>query len=64
MILVVSIALAAAMLAVLATLFFGLYSMTRGGEFAIKHGNRFMRARVLSQALAVSLFLLLLLLRN
>ncbi len=61
---VVSIALAAAMLAVLAALFGGLYSMTRGGAFARKHGNRFMRARVLLQALALLLFLILLLARN
>ncbi len=49
------------MLAVLAALFGGLYAMTRGSEFSRKHSNRFMRARVFLQALALLLFLLLLL---
>ncbi len=64
MTLIVSVALATAMLAVLVALFCGIYSMTRGGAFARKHGNRFMRARVLLQALALLLFLLLLISRS
>ena len=64
MTLFVSIALVVAMLSVLAALFLGVYSMTRGGEYARKHGNRFMRARVLLQGLAVLLFLILLLSRS
>jgi hypothetical protein len=47
-----------AMLAVLATLFIGLFSMARGGEFAAKYSNKLMRARVWLQGIAIVLFLL------
>lgn len=47
-----------AMLAVLGTLFIGLFTMARGGEFAAKHSNRLMRLRVWLQGLAIVLFLL------
>ncbi len=59
--LLITILLGGAMLAVLLALFGGLYAMTRGAEFSRKHSNRFMRARVILQALALALFLLLLL---
>jgi len=36
----------------------GIISMSRGGDFNKKYGNRFMQARVACQALAI-LFLLL-----
>jgi hypothetical protein len=49
--------IAAALAAVIGTLFFGLFSMTRGGEFERKHANRLMWLRVASQALAVVLIL-------
>lgn len=47
-----------AMLAVVAFLFLGLFSMARGGEFNRKYGNIFMRYRVAAQVVAVLLFLL------
>ncbi len=55
---VVPILLATALLAVLAVLFTGLFSMARGGEFNRKHGNRLMRWRVALQGLALALFAL------
>jgi len=45
-----------AMLAVLASLFVGLFAMARGGEFNAKYGNKLMRLRVLFQGVAVILF--------
>ncbi|WP_041785607.1 twin transmembrane helix small protein [Rhodospirillum centenum] len=53
--------LIAAMLAVLGTLVIGLVAMARGGEVALRHGNRLMRLRVALQALALVLFVLVLL---
>ena len=46
-----------AMLAVLATLFVGLFAMAQGGEFNRRHGNRLMRLRVLLQGIALILFI-------
>lgn len=43
--------------AVVLVLFAGIIAMARGGEFARRHGNRIMRARVALQALAVLLML-------
>lgn len=45
-----------AMLATLGVLFFGIFTMARGGEFNRKHSNRLMRARVLLQGLALLIF--------
>ena len=53
--------LALAMLAVLATLGIGLFSMVKGGEFNKKYGNKLMRLRVFLQGLALALFALVLL---
>lgn len=50
--------MALAMLAVLATLGLGLFSMVKGGEFNKKHGNKLMRWRVGLQAVALILFVL------
>ena len=47
-----------ALLAVLAVLFMGLFSMARGGEFNQKHGNKLMRWRVGLQGLVLVLFVL------
>lgn len=46
-----------ALLCVLAALGLGVIGMLRGGEFNEKYGNKLMRARVASQALAVILLL-------
>ncbi len=62
--LVLNILLAATMVAVVGVLFTGLAGFAKGGEFDRKYGNKLMRLRVGTQALAVSLLLLLLLLRN
>lgn len=48
----------AAMVAVLAALGMGLFSMVKGGEFNKKYGNKLMRTRVTLQGLALALFLL------
>lgn len=50
-----------AMIAVLATLGAGLVSMTKGGDFNARYGNRLMRWRVILQGVAVVLFVLALL---
>ena len=47
-----------AMLLTLGVLFLGLFSMARGGEFAKRNSNRFMRWRVIMQGIAVVLFLI------
>jgi hypothetical protein len=51
------IALIVTMLAVLAVLFVGIFSMVRGGEFNRKYGNKLMRARVILQGVAILLFI-------
>lgn len=43
-----------ALLAVLLTLGYGLYTLYRGGEFARSRSNKLMRLRVLLQAVAVA----------
>ena len=50
------ILMALAMLGVLVSLFTGLVSMARGGDFNRRNGNKMMRMRVLLQGLAVLLF--------
>ena len=50
--------IAATLVAVIATLFAGLFAMARGGDFNARWGNRLMRMRVGLQGLAVALFLL------
>ena len=46
------------MLAVLAALVLGIFSMAKGGEFNKKYGNKLMRARIFLQAGALALFAL------
>ena len=48
-----------AMLATLGVLFFGIFTMARGGNFNLKHSNRIMRARIVLQGLALLLFALI-----
>jgi Hypoxia induced protein conserved region len=48
--------LLAAMAATIVSLFMGLFSMARGGEFDKRNANRFMRLRVICQAVAILLF--------
>ncbi len=50
-----------AMIATLGALFLGIFSMAKGGEFAQRNSNRFMRWRVALQALAILLFVVLIL---
>lgn len=52
----------ATLIAVVATLFSGLASMSKGGDFNRRHGNRLMRLRVGLQAFAVLLFVIYMLL--
>lgn len=58
---VFTILLAAAMAGVLLVLFVGIGAMARGGEFNRRYGNRLMRLRVVLQAVAILLFILLIL---
>jgi predicted membrane metal-binding protein len=58
------ILLAISLLAVLGVLFTGLFAFVKGGEFHRKHGNRLMQLRVTAQAVAVTLVLLLVLIRT
>ncbi len=56
--LIIDILIAASLLAVLASLFMGLVSLTRGGDYAAANSNRFMQWRVKTQAVAVILLLI------
>ena len=51
-----------AVLATLGILFFGIFTMARGGEFNLKHSNKIMRARVVMQAVALLLFVIIMVL--
>ena len=53
-----TILMIAAMVAVLASLAVGIFSMVKGGEFNKKYGNKLMRTRVTLQGLALALFVL------
>ncbi len=46
-----------AMLATLVVLFFGIFSLVRGGHFRERWSNKLMRLRVLFQAIAILLLL-------
>ncbi len=52
-----------ALASVLAALALGLFSMTRGGDFNAKYGNKLMRARVIAQFAALALLVLAFLMR-
>lgn len=47
-----------AMLLTAASLFMGIFVMTKGGEANAKYGNKLMRARVILQGVALALFAL------
>jgi len=51
-----------ALAGVVVTLFSGLFSMSKGGAFNLRYGNRLMRLRVGLQAVAIILIVLYLLL--
>jgi Hypoxia induced protein conserved region len=53
-----------AMIAVVVSLFAGLFTMARGGEMNRRHGNTLMRWRVASQATAIILVAIYFLLRQ
>ncbi len=48
------------MLSVLAVLGLGLFSMARGGDFSLKYGNKLMQLRIVLQAVAILVFIVLL----
>ncbi len=54
----INILIALALLAVLASLFMGLVTLARGGEYAAANSNRFMRWRVKTQAVAIVLLII------
>ena len=58
------IALLIAMLITLGVIATGIIGMARGGEFNAKYGNTLMRARVISQFVALALMLLAFLMRD
>ena len=53
-----------ALASVLVALVLGIFSMARGGAFNAKYGNILMRARVISQFVALALMVLAFLLRD
>jgi hypothetical protein len=53
-----------ALASVLAALALGILSMARGGEFNAKYGNMLMRARVITQFVALALMVLAFLMRD
>ena len=50
------------MVAVVGVLFFGLFSMARGGAFNKRNANKLMRWRIALQGLAILLFVLFMML--
>lgn len=58
---VLYILLAIGLIGTLASLFTGLFSMGRGGEFNQRYGNKLMRMRVYFQGFTLVVFVLLLL---
>jgi hypothetical protein len=52
------IALSLSLIAVVAVLGLGVFSMLKGGEFNKKYGNKLMRLRILFQGLALALLAL------
>ncbi|MCH9851910.1 MAG: twin transmembrane helix small protein [Alphaproteobacteria bacterium] len=54
------ILLVASMLSVLAVLGLGLFSMAKGGDFSLKYGNKLMQWRIVFQACAITVFIILL----
>ena len=61
---VLQILLGVTMVAVLAVLMTGVVGFIAGGEFNRKYGNKLMRLRVATQAVAVFILLLLLLFKK
>jgi drug/metabolite transporter (DMT)-like permease len=55
-----TILLGASLFAVIGALFFGLYTLLRGGEFNEKYSNEAMRWRVILQGIALLIFFLIL----
>ena len=53
-----------ALASVLAALALGILSMARSGEFNAKYGNMLMRARVITQFVALALMVLAFLMRD
>ena len=53
-----------ALASVFVALALGILSMARGGDFNAKYGNLLMRARVISQFVALALMVLAFLMRN
>ena len=56
---ILKVLLAVVLIAVVAVLFTGVISMSRGGEFEDRWGNRLMRFRVVLQGVAVAILLVL-----
>ena len=54
----IDILIALSLLAVLGSLFMGLITLARGGDYAAANSNRFMQWRVKTQAVAIVLLLL------
>ncbi len=54
------ILLVLSMLSVLAVLGLGLFSMAKGGDFSLKYGNKLMQLRIVLQAVAILVFIILL----
>lgn len=59
---ILKVLLALVLIGVVAVLFTGVISMSRGGEFEARWGNKLMRMRVVLQGVAVALLLALALL--
>ena len=51
------IILAAALCAVASILFWGVFTMARGGAYNVKNSNRIMRYRIIFQAIALVIIL-------
>ena len=58
------IILVVALCAVACILFWGVFTMARGGTYNLKHSNRIMRYRIIFQGLALMIILALMWLRG
>ena len=55
---VMNVLIVLALIAVVAVLGLGLYSLYRGGDFALANSNKLMRYRVIAQAVAIALIVI------
>jgi hypothetical protein len=61
---VIDVLIILALATVVVTLLLGFYSLHRGGEFALANSNKFMRWRVMAQAVAIGFLVIGLIMKS